>query len=49
MNWENLRCILIIGIFLEIGVEFIRHLGEQGFNSILITRRKYKLKNLVKI
>ena len=48
MSWDNPGIALITGASAGIGAEFARQLAEQGFDLILIVRRKQKLDNLSK-
>ncbi len=48
MGWENPGSALITGSSSGIGAEFARQLAQQGFNLILVARRKEKLDALSK-
>ncbi len=48
MNWDNPGVALITGASSGIGAEFARQLASQGFDLILIARRKEKLEELSK-
>ena len=48
MSWENPGSALITGSSSGIGAEFARQLAQQGFNLILVARRKEKLDALSK-
>jgi len=49
MNWDNLGKALITGSSSGIGAEFARQLAEQGFDLILVARRKEKLNQLASL
>lgn len=49
MNWDNPGVALITGASSGIGAEFARQLASQGFDLILIARRKEKLEELSKM
>jgi len=49
MGWENPGSALITGSSSGIGAEFARQLAQQGFDLILVARRKEKLDALSKI
>ena len=46
MNWENPGLALITGASSGIGAAFARSLSSQGFQTILIARRKEKLEKI---
>ena len=46
MNWENPGIALITGASSGIGAAYARSLSSQGFETILVARRREKLKNL---
>ncbi|MCJ7773807.1 MAG: SDR family oxidoreductase [Desulfobacterales bacterium] len=46
MNWNNPGTVLITGASAGLGAEFARQLASQGFNMVLVARRKDKLEEL---
>ncbi|MFX0025095.1 MAG: SDR family NAD(P)-dependent oxidoreductase [Candidatus Hermodarchaeota archaeon] len=48
MNWENPGVALITGASSGIGAAYTRSLSSQGFETILVARRRERLKNLAR-
>lgn len=48
MNWNNLGVALITGASSGIGASYARSLSSQGFETILVARRRERLENLAR-
>lgn len=49
MNWKEPGTALITGASSGIGAEYAKQLASQGFDTILVARRKQKLKSIADI